>query len=370
MILSVTVIVLSTLTVGCAEKIEPIAVTDSGLPLGMLCDGSTESFYDETIFERMDCGDPDAGLSLPKRRLESEPRIPSPYEASRCQLSLVLQAPEQRFECAETEFWHAYSDGRLAPRNSTLKYISEAIELSESVGDNTAEFVVKLSRLYQLRGMFYMALGIENGQWLYLVFSNLYAQKDFARVEELEPGNFVASSFDITLKIANAQVAGKHELALAYGLESLHVSLTAGDPDVIEPVNVGTAFAVTGVTMNYPLNTGLPQATLDAMLEIGCIDEVAFCSQNTLHAPFARPGLEYHLASIYARLGLRNEYIAQLEVVAEQDRYDDWAWKAMVEAQRADPDRLLEKYASYGDDQYSDSYAQMNNGCVMCHGRI
>ncbi len=357
-------------TTGCSKLVEPTEVTEDGLPLGLLCDGSTESFYDEMLFERGDCGSNSSSLSIPKRRLESEPRFPSPYDDVRCEKTLQLQTPEERFECAEIEFWHAYSDGRLAPRKAALQYMGKAITLNESVGDDSEVFSVHLSRLYQLRGMFYMAMGIENGQLIYLVLSSLYAQKDFARVEALEPGNFVAESFNLTLEMANARVIGKHELALAHGLTSLEMALTAGDPNVIEPINVGTAFAVTGVTMNYPLNTGLPQTTLNAQLEIGCLPEVEFCRQNTLHAPFARPGLEYHLASIYARLGMRDEYINQLDVVTMQDKYDQWAWRDMVEAQRANPDRLLEKFSSYGEDQYSDSYATMNNGCVICHGRI
>jgi hypothetical protein len=355
---------------GCSKFIDPVEFTEEGLPLGVLCDGTTETFYDESMFERGDCGNNIGSLAMPKRRMESIPRFQSPYEMLRCSVSLQLQSPEERFECAETEFWHAYSDGRLTPRKAALSYMGKAIKLNESVIDDSSLFKTKLSRLYQLRGMFYMAMGIENGQIIYLALSNLFAQKDFARVEELEPGNFVAASFNITLDIANAQVIGNHDLALTQGLASLDMALNSGNPDIIEPINVGTAFAVTGVTMNYPLSTGIPQKTVDAQVKIGCIPEVAFCVKNTLHAPFARPGLEYHLASIYARLGMRDKYISQLEIVAVQEGYNDWAWKQMVEAQRADPDRLLEKYTSYGEDEYSDSYATRHNGCVMCHGRI
>lgn len=355
---------------GCTKPVEPIAYTSDGLPLGLLCDGSTETFFDESLLERADCGANTGSLATPKRRLEVAPRFPSPYESLRCEMSLQLQTPEQRFECAETEFWHSYSDGRLSSRKAALSYMSKAIKLNESVADDSAEYTKKLSRLYQLRGMFYMAMGMENGQLIYLIFSNYYAQKDFARVDALEPGNFVAESFNITLDIANAQVMGKHDLAITYGLASLDMARNAGNPDVIEPVNVGSIFAVAGVTMNYPLNTGIPKATMDAQVEIGCIPEVDFCIQNTLRSPFARPGLEYHLASIYARMGRRDDYINQLEVVAAQDRYDEWAWHDMVEEQRANPDRLLEKFASYEDDQYADSYATRHNGCVMCHGRI
>jgi hypothetical protein len=197
-----------------------------------------------------------------------------------------------------------------------------------------------------------------------------FSGKDFARVAELEPGNFVASSFDATMDMANLRATGRHEDAAQLALSELMTAWHAGNPEVIEPINVGSMFALTGVTMHYPIASGAPELSLQASLAVGCIDEVDFCRQNTLNAPFARPGLEYHLAELYARLGMRDEYIAQLDVVAAQPGYEEWAWHDMVELQRADPERLLSKFASFGQHQYSDGYATRNMGCVFCHGRI
>ena len=56
-------------------------------------------------------------------------------------------------------------------------------------------------------------------------------------------------------------------------------------------------------------------------------------------------------------------YQAQLEVVAMQPGYDDWPWREVVELQRKEPSRLLNKYLSYGDEEYAQSYATMSSGC-------
>ncbi len=343
-----------------------VTVADDGLPLGQMCNGQPEAFYQETLFERADCGS--GQTVLPPARLESEPRFTSPYEAKRCTQPLLLQDDDERFGCAEAEFWVGFTDGRLGPRNDALQYLERSIYWSERVFFKPSDFKKKLARLYQLKGMLKMAMGMENGRADYLIFSELHSAQDFRRVERLDPGNFGARAFDMTLDMVYAQLLFP-ESAPGLALDVLHEARTAGDPDVVEPINVGTVLAVAPTTAIYPLESGVPPIALNAQLEAGCLPDIPFCYQNTDNALFARPGLEYQLASMYARLGMRDEYIAQLEVVAEQDRYDEWAWHDLVEAQRANPDRLLAKFASFGDDEYADSFATRNNGCMFCHGR-
>lgn len=358
-----TLAVASALT---ACKQEPHPLDHNGLQLSYLCDGSLATVYGEELLEREDCGS--GKMAIPTARLEDAPRFASPYAL--CETPVEAQTADERFDCFERRFWDAYSDGRRQVRQDALRYMSSLIQLAEAGNDGTPEYVQKLSRLYQLRGMFYMAMGIENGALQYVLFNRLFSGRDFARVAQLEPGNFVASSFNVTMDMANLRVFGKHAQAQELARQAVLTAWHAGAPDVIEPINVGSMFAVSGVTMHYPLQSGVPALTLDATLAVGCLPEVAFCLDNTPNAPFARPGLEYHLAELYARLGMRDEYIQQLEVVAQQPGYAEWAWHDLVELQRADPDRLLQKFASYGDDQYSEGYATRNMGCVFCHGRI
>lgn len=362
--LAVVMLVLLAVLAGC--KREPHPRDHNGLQLAKLCDGSFATVYGEELLDREDCGS--GKQTIPMARLEDEPRFPSPYQL--CTQPPASMTADERFDCFERRFWDAYSDGRYAPRDRALKYMSTLITLAEAGNDGSPAYVSRLSRLYQLRGMFYMAMGIENGALFYVLANGLFSGKDFARVAQLEPGNFVASSFDVTMKMANLRARGKHAEAQALARQAVLTAWHAGNPDVIEPINVGSMFAVSGVTMHYPLASGVPQVTLDATLAVGCIPEVTFCSENTQHAPFARPGLEYHLAEIYARMGMRDDYIRQLDVVASQPGYEQWAWRDLVERQRANPDRLLSKFASYGQAGYSEGYATRNMGCVFCHGRI
>jgi len=338
------------------------------LPLGKLCDGTPESFYDEALFEPANCGSGEA--QIPTARHEAPPRFSSPFLDERCNKSLAFQSRSERFECTEIEFWLGFQDGRYLQREHSINYLSSAITLSEWVFFKSNEFKKKLARLYELRAIGKIGMGLENGRLDYLIFGGLHSGADFGRVEQLDPGNIPAESFDLSIELTNARLSGDHELATQKAWEILDLAKTAGDPEVLEPLNVGMILTVMGMLSDFPISTGLPEATLDALLWARELPGLTYDGANTDKAPFVRPGLEYALASLYARAGKRDEYIAQLEVVAEQDNYENWAWYDFVEEQRKNPNRLLEKFASFGDDKYADSYAGSNNGCVFCHGGI
>ena len=336
-------------------------------PFGYLCDGQAASVYDEQLLERTNCGGDDPFV-LPPARIELEPKTVSPYEAERCGAIDDTRSDEALLKCAEFEFWHAFSDGRLIPRQEALEYISNSLSLLEE-RVLPERLNPDLGRLYMLRGMFYMAIGLENGVSDYLIDSEAYSSLDFDRVEELDDENFAVIAFDLTLQMTLAGLAGEHERAAEIARNGLDYVLGLGDPDVVEDKNVGAVLGLSGTTMTWPLNTGIPQKTLEALEAVDCPHNIEFCERNTVHAPYARPGLEYHKAEVYARLNMREAYQAQLEIVAQQPGYEDWPWREVVEIQRKEPSRLLNKYLSYGEDEYAQSYATMSSGCVMCHGR-
>lgn len=336
-------------------------------PFGLLCDGTPAQVYDQQLLERVDCATGES-FTLPSPRVELEPQLPSPYEVERCGLLSDELSVSEVLSCAELEFWQAFSDGRLAARQEALAYISEALDEVERRG-YPEELNQEVAHLYMLRGMFYMAMGQENGVGEYLIGSREYSTPDFDRVAELDPDNFAVISFDLTLEMTLAGIAGDHMRAHSMAREALEYALSLGEPNTVEPANVGTILGLTGVTMTWPLSSGLPQESLEALEWVGCPDEIPFCRDNTLHAPYARPGLAYHQAEMYARLDMGEAYRAQLEVVAAQPRYETWPWRDLVELQRANPELLLEKFRSYGQDEYAHSYATMSSGCVMCHGR-
>lgn len=336
-------------------------------PFGNLCDGSPASVYDEQLLERTDCGHNDPFV-LPPSRIELTPHLPSPYETDRCGELDFSFTDQEILDCAEIEFWHAFSDGRLEVRETALSYLTLALTLVDTENLDL-EHIKHLGRLYMLRGMFYMAMGLENGVSEYLIESEHYSSADFDRVEALDQDNFAVIAFDLTLEMTLAGIAGHHMRAAEIANEGLDYVLSLGDPEVIEDKNVGAVLGLSGTSMTWPLQTGIPQKTLDAVELVGCPDDIEFCQDNTLHAPYARPGLEYHKAELYARMGMESEYREQLEIVADQPNYNSWPWKDVVELQRQEPTRLLEKYRSYGEDGYAQSYATMSSGCVMCHGR-
>ena len=262
---------------------------DGDAPFGYLCDGGAATVYDEQLLERTNCGGDDPFV-LPPARIELEPHIASPYEAERCGDIDDTRSSDVLLSCAETEFWHAFSDGRLTPREEALAYISDTLRLLES--REVAESLHSdLGRLYMLRGMFYMAMGLENGISDYLIDSEAYSSPDFDRVEELDGENFAVIAFDLTLEMTLAGLAGEHERAAEIARNGLDYVLGLGDPDVIEDKNVGAVLGLSGTTMTWPLNTGIPQKTLDALETVDCPHNIEFCERNTLHAPYARPGL-------------------------------------------------------------------------------
>ena len=307
-------------------------------------------------------------FEIPFRRIELEPQIESFYEEERCGPLDASFTHEEILSCTESEFWHGFSDGRLAHRQASLDYIDEALELLEALGFGP-ELNADVGRVHMLRARVLMALGLENGMPEYMIESDKYITPEFDRVQELDPENFVAFAFNLTLEMTIAGIEGDFERAEELAYESLEVGLSLGEPGVVDHPKVGAILGLSGTLMTWPLASEVPQTTLEALEMIGCPEDVEFCVQNTTHAPFARVGLEYHKAEFFARLNLPDRYRAQLEVVTAQPGYEIWPWRGLVELQRQEPERLINKYLTYGEEQFAQSYATQNSACVICHGR-
>jgi hypothetical protein len=103
----------------------------------------------------------------------------------------------------------------------------------------------------------------------------------------------------------------------------------------------------------------------------GARDIADFCEQNTLHAPFARPGLSFHFAEAYARMGNREKTTYYLNQAVQSPGYSEWQYQNLVEKALADIDNYMAYWNSFGpkDSAFNKVYANQNYGCVMCHGR-
>jgi hypothetical protein len=291
--------------------------------------------------------------SFPKAREETEPKIPSPYQ--RCEQPLKKQTEETLFNCAEHEFWHAFSDGRVKARKDAETILGDIMKLTQT---STSE--AQRGRLLALRGYLRLAMALENAKMEYLLFGGM--EKDFQEAKKLDTENKTYDTFLDTIVMAKAAVFGDWKKATALALPAFEILKDY-------PTNI---LALSGTTIGFPMSTGLPQKTIEFMDTWVCPDDIAdFCYDNTQHAPFARPGLSFHFAEAYARMGDREKTIQFLEQARKSPGYDAWQYKHLVETPLADMDKYMAYWNGFGPDDsaFDKVYANQNFGCVMCHGR-
>lgn len=180
------------------------------------------------------------------------------------------------------------------------------------------------------------------------------------RSQALDPEGIAAPAFLQAVNMANAAIfkrwGAATEIADVAMADAYHVG-------------IGAAFAIGGTLIGFPLNTGIPARTVTMMEEVPC--DVYFCFDNTAKAPFSVPGLAFHQAEGYARVGDREGMLHWLAKARSAPGYDEWYFRYIVEGVAADPDAFLAKFAQYGDagSPFMEVYANSNFGCLFCHGR-
>jgi len=250
--------------------------------------------------------------SFPKPRPDTAPHIPSPYQG--CALPLESLSDNELFDCAESEFWEGFSDGRLAVRKDTEKLLGKIMLLTWSSPKTTRK-----GRLHALRGYLRLALALENGRVEHLILGSM--QSDFEKAIDWDTHNKIYDTFLDTIKMAKFAVFGDWKKATALAWPSFDI-LTE------QPVNI---LALSGTTIGFPLDTGLPQKTIETLDAFVCdSSRFEFCETNTQRAPYARPGLNFHFAEAYARMGRREETKAYLEKARTSPGFEQWAYKALV----------------------------------------
>ena len=204
-------------------------------------------------------------------------------------------------------------------------------------------------------------MSLENGKIQYAMFNNIYIGKDMKRSKELDPDGIAAPAFLNALDMANAAIFkqwNKASLLADLAIEDAH------------HVGIGAAFAVGGTLIGFPLSTGIPAKTVTMMETIPC--NVYFCDDNTQKAPFSVPGLAFHQAEGYARIGDKENMMRWIDASRAAPNYENWYFKYIVEGVAADPDGFIKKFEQYGENgtPFMDVYANSNFGCVFCHGRM
>ena len=317
---------------------------------------------DPVDYDKLSCANPDLPPSM-KAGDFGEPRITSTYQF--CKKSDLAQLSEQAiFDCGVETFWEGFSDGRLKARKNSESVLGEAIRLNSQSDDK-----IQLSHLYNLRGALRMAMSLENNQILYTLFAKATVNKDFGESLTLVPNNTFAKSFKDTMVIVMDSIFNRWERVTAATRESLD-TVWEREQDSAEHFT-GAMFAVSGTYIGFPLATGIPQETVEIMEAAGCAESLDWCKNNTLHAPYAQPGLAYHWAEAHARVGNREEAMKYLLQTQNADAYAEWQYKFLVEDALSDMDAYMEKWKAAGDYKAVtfDIYANSNYGCVFCHGR-
>lgn len=261
-----------------------------------------------------------------------------------------VDVPEPEiYRCAEQLFWDVLRtdlDGRRAAYDRLG-------EIGEQFADT--EYPTQLSRLYFQRGQIAMALSIEQDAQE-LIFEVVPA---FDRAMELDPDNPIIPTWKDSMDIAFANIL-QDDVALAEAAERAWAN--------VELMPMGNILSISGTTIGTALDTGIPQHTVSLLDDWEC-EGVAWCEGNTWAAPFARPGLNFHFAEAYARVGdleTSRDYLEQALVAPGADR---WPYRYVAEEAAEDVQAFSDVFAAYGESEspFEIMYANQTYGCQFCH---
>lgn len=254
------------------------------------------------------------------------------------------------YRCVEQQFWDALREGDRAERERVYLLMGEfADELDEGVHPK------ELSRLYFQKGQLGMALSIEN-DYDSSIFEVVPA---FDRAIELDPSNAIIPTWKDSMEVAFANILSD-DVALDEALERAWKN--------VERMPGGNVLSITGTTIGLALDTGAPQRSVELIDAYEC-DGLDFCGKNTWEAPFSMPGLEYHVAEAYARVGRTEDARKHLEQALSAPRADEWPYRWVAEEAAADVDAFVATFAAYGEDEspFEIMYANSKYGCSFCH---
>ncbi len=274
--------------------------------------------------------------------LDELPPMPYPEDCA-------ALAGDERFLCGEYWLWIALGvdfDGRAA-------IYDRLTDLIDSV--DPAASPVDLARMHAIRGQLALALALENGDGTHLAD----IAPDFERAAALDPANAIIPTWKDSLDIALAWRLGQHDQL----------------PAIIERTwrNVGSCrtgniLSISGTTIGLPLATGIPQATIERLDAWTC-EAGDFCEANTWRAPYAQPGLGYHFAEAYARVGRRDDARRYLERALAAPGAEHWPYRPMVQDTLDHLDEVVAEFEALGDegDAFDRMYANQDFGCLFCH---
>lgn len=259
------------------------------------------------------------------------------------------------YTCAEARFWVAFQ----TRRDLRIPVYEMYGDLLEEHAPGDPALAVERGNVFFRRGQLAMAISIEEDVGPDAIDYIRGVDPDFVTAGELDPDNFILVSWQASMAIAIAHITGDDEEAVRL-YDEAEARITA-DP-------LGNVPSISGTAIGLPLSTGVPQRVIAAIDEWTCTG-AEFCERNTEHAPWAMPGMAYHWAEHYARVGDRETTVAYLEESRDADGFEDWPWRHLVDEGLADPDALLARFAERGENgsAFDLMYANQDYGCVICH---
>ncbi|HEY2516067.1 MAG TPA: hypothetical protein VGI39_34585 [Polyangiaceae bacterium] len=259
------------------------------------------------------------------------------------------------YACAESQFWGALHQPNLGPRQAAEATLTAVLAAFPSSQDAAGASLMHF-RLGTLR----LAMALENAQKSYVEEAQDQILVEFDRAMALDAYGGVIAPWKDAMQIATAA-------ALEDWTDAVPLAQAGFQNIALNPM--GNTLSLSGTTIGFPLSTNVPQTTVSYLDQWQC-SGVAWCTDNTSHAPFARPGLSYHFAEAYARVGDRTRASSYLEQAVASPDYVSWPYRSVVEAARADLDGFLGKFSKLGSDgsAFDTVYANQPYGCLFCHG--
>lgn len=215
------------------------------------------------------------------------------------------------------------------------------------------------SRLHFRLGQLRLAMALENAQKKYALGAETLVIAEFREATRLDPSNGIIAPWEDTMEMALPAIF--EDWVKAVPLAERGFQNVAKNP-------LGNTLSLSGTTIGFPLSTGIPQRTAKLLDDWRC-EGVDFCSRNTAHAPYARPGLSYHFAEAYARVGQRDKAQRYLREALSSPGAEQWPYRAVAQSAYDQLDGFLKTFADLGQDgsAFRMVYANQPSGCLFCH---
>lgn len=258
--------------------------------------------------------------------------------------------------CTEQHFWSAFSQSALEPRKESEQLLIKTLARFPSPEDKHGSSLMHF-RLGQLR----LAMALENKQTDYVLHSDTAIVDEFHQAEMLHLQNGIIAPWVDAMQIAISAIT--QDWVQAKALAERGFANIALNP-------LGNTLSLSGTTIGFPLDTGVPQRTI-AFLDKWECKGVSWCTENSAHAPFARPGLGFHFAEAYARVGNKEKARQYLDAALHAPGAERWPYRSVAQAAADNLDGFLKKFADLGQSgsAFDIAYANQPYGCLFCHAQ-